>query len=186
MGIKLNRISFMVVDDNAHMRVLLRRVLRGLGSDMVVEAADGSAALMRMEDDLPDILILDWVMAPMDGLDLTRFIRKSAESPNPYMPIIMMTGFADRDRVFQARDAGVNEFVVKPLAASTLFSRIGAIIERPRPFVRVGEFFGPDRRRRKTAWTAEERRGQAGGGGPRPAANAVMSQKEINELFNPT
>lgn len=186
MGIRLNRVNFMVVDDNVHMRYLVRRVLRSMGCLLVRDAIDGADAIIQMKDEPPDILLTDWVMSPMDGLELTRYVRKSPESVNVYMPIIMMTGFAERERVFKARDAGVTEFLVKPVSAAALFSRISAVIERPRQFVRVGQFFGPDRRRKKGEFAGDDRRGKGGAERPKQPAQAAMSQNEINELFNPT
>ncbi|MBU6298344.1 MAG: response regulator, partial [Alphaproteobacteria bacterium] len=77
----------------------------------------------------------------------TREVRTSAQSPNPYVPIIMVTGHTERHRVETARDAGVTEFLAKPITAQNLFLRIAEIVERPRSFVRCNGYFGPDRRR---------------------------------------
>jgi response regulator RpfG family c-di-GMP phosphodiesterase len=88
-------------------------------------------------------------MEPMNGLEFIEKIRKSPESPNPYVPVILMTGYSDRARVEMARDAGVTEFLMKPYTSKDLYSRIVQIIEKPRQFVDCGTFFGPDRRRRK-------------------------------------
>jgi len=88
-------------------------------------------------------------MKPIDGIAFTQEVRLSHKSPNPYVPIIMITGHTERHRVEAARDAGVTEFLAKPITAQNLFLRIAEIIERPRPFVRAGAYFGPDRRRRR-------------------------------------
>ncbi|HIJ61550.1 MAG TPA: response regulator [Rhodospirillaceae bacterium] len=186
MGLKIEGLSFLVVDDNEHMRRLVRRVLNGMGVEQVRGAVDGSAAISELKVEVPDILITDWLMGPMDGLQLTHFLRKGANSPNRFLPIIMMTGFAEREKVFQARDAGVTEFLVKPLSASSLFSRIQAIVEKPRPFVHIGEFFGPDRRRRKNEFQGEDKRGATASPKQKKIdMHEVMSQKAINDLFNP-
>lgn len=182
---KLDNLSFMVVDDNDHMRKLVRVILRGLGCDRIWEARNGAGAVRGLSEHLPDILMTDWVMDPMDGLQLTRFIRSAEDSPNPYMPIIMMTGFAERSRVMAARDAGVTEFLVKPLSAQSVFSRINTIVEHPRQFVKVGQYFGPDRRR-KDDWAGEERRSTPTHAKPSAQQpTGAMAQWEINQLFNP-
>ncbi len=93
--------------------------------------------------------IVDFQMSPIDGVEFTRLVRNAADSPNPFLPIIMLTGHAAKARVEEARDAGVTEFVVKPVTARAVLDRINAVILRPRPFVRTGEYFGPDRRRRQ-------------------------------------
>jgi DNA-binding response OmpR family regulator len=87
------------------------------------------------------------MMKPMDGISFTRKIRNDPRSPNSYVPVILMTGFSEKRRVLQARDAGVTEFLVKPFNARDLYKRIAQVIERPRQFVRSDDFFGPDRRR---------------------------------------
>lgn len=74
-------------------------------------------------------------------------LRGANDSANPYLPVIMITGHSERSRVIEARDAGVNEFVVKPLTARALLSRLDSVIMRPRPFIRCRTYFGPDRRR---------------------------------------
>ena len=92
-------------------------------------------------------------------LEVSRRLRTDPDSPNPYIPVIMMTGHTDRAKVMQARDAGVTEFLVKPISSRLLCQRLQAVIDRPRPFVRAKSFFGPDRRRRSSLdFGGEERR----------------------------
>ena len=87
-------------------------------------------------------------MKPMDGLAFTREIRTAQNSPNPFIPIVMMSGHTEKHRVQAARDAGITEFLAKPITAQSLFARIAEIVDRPRPFVRCPGYFGPDRRRK--------------------------------------
>ena len=82
-------------------------------------------------------------MKPMDGLEFTRDVRTRRDSPNPFVPIIMITGHTEKHRVEAARDAGVTEFLAKPITAQSLFSRIAEIVERPRAFVRCDSLFRP-------------------------------------------
>ncbi|MEE8129654.1 MAG: hypothetical protein V3T48_05170, partial [Vicinamibacterales bacterium] len=85
---------------------------------------------------------------PLNGLDFVRMVRFGKESPNRYVPIIMLTGHTELHRVCEARDAGVNEFLSKPVSAKAVYSRIASIIENPRMFVHTKTYFGPCRRRR--------------------------------------
>lgn len=169
----------MIVDDSDHMRRLIRAILQAFGAQDIREASDGSEALKQMEHGPPpDVLLTNWQMAPLNGIELTRHIRRDAESRNPYMPIIMVTGYAERGRVMLARDAGVNEYLIKPVSAKSLYSRIQAVAARPRPFVRTKSFFGPDRRRHAGAFQGQEKRkGQA------PPPDQVMSQRDVDTLF---
>jgi DNA-binding response OmpR family regulator len=97
-------------------------------------------------------------MEPLDGIDFTRMVRTAPDSPNPFVPIIMLTSQGAYDRVQLARDIGVTEFLIKPVTANALYSRIGNVIQKPRQFVRVSEYFGPDRRRTIKDFRGEDRR----------------------------
>ena len=88
-------------------------------------------------------------MDSMDGLELIEKIRNDEDSPDPFVPIILMTGYSNQVRVETARDSGMTEFLAKPFKARDLYTRIVQIIEKPRQFVKNDYFFGPDRRRRK-------------------------------------
>ena len=143
----LVNIHVLVVDDNAHMRSIVVAILRGIGVGTVKEAADGADAFEVMRAGVPDIVIADLNMDPIDGLDFARTVRTAADSPFPFVPIIMMTGHTERSKVEAARDAGINELLAKPISARTLLDRIVAVIDRPRPFIKTSTYVGPCRRR---------------------------------------
>ena len=95
----------------------------------------------------------------IDGIELTQMIRQPNGSGNPFVPIILLTGHCDKRRVMTARDAGVTEFLAKPISAKALYQRILNIVVSPRPFVRTKIYFGPDRRRNTSnAYIGPERR----------------------------
>lgn len=133
------------------MRAITSAVLQSAGIRKLREAADGAAALEILRDHAVDLVIVDFNMFPLDGVEFTRLVRNSPDSANPYLPIVMMTGHSEKTRVYEARDAGVNEFVVKPITAKAILDRIQAVIFRPRPFVKTDGYFGPDRRRVQSA-----------------------------------
>lgn len=145
----LERLHVLVVDDNPHMRAIVVAILRGAGFGNIKEASDGAHALEEMRSSVADIVIVDLNMSPIDGLEFTHMMRTAPDSPSPFVPIIMMTGHTERSKVMAARDAGINEFVAKPISAKTLLDRIVAIIDRPRSFVRTKTYSGPCRRRGK-------------------------------------
>lgn len=147
MTADLSALSLMVVDDNRHMRALVRAMLRGFGIRNVLEAASAEQATICMHSGPLDIAIVDHLMPPQNGLEFVRWIRRSEASPYPMLPVIMMTGSSTRSTVAAARDAGVNEFVAKPVAAKALASRLWSVIARPRHFVQCADYFGPCRRR---------------------------------------
>jgi two-component system chemotaxis response regulator CheY len=137
----------LIVEDNTHMRSLLRALLNSIGIKDVSEAIHGQAGMDALRERKIDLVLTDLAMSPMDGLELTRHVRTDENSPNPFVPIIMITGHTEKYRVEAARDAGVTEFLAKPITAHNLFARITEILERPRAFVRCDSYFGPDRRR---------------------------------------
>ena len=146
--IDFNKLRFLVIDDNAHMRRLLRTLLHGFGARDVYEAEDGAAGLEGFTHYSPDIVLTDWAMPIFDGLELAQMIRQpGGANANPYVPIIMLTGHSEKKRVMAARDAGITEFMVKPISAKALYQRILTVIVNPRPFIRTKSYFGPDRRR---------------------------------------
>ncbi len=151
MATGLANLRFLLVEDNQHMRSIVTTLLAGAGMHDVREAPDSLSAIRMMRDAPVDIALIDFQLSGMDGVELTRQIRRSPSSPDPYLAVIMITGHSERSRVMEARDAGVTEFVVKPLTARALLARIEAVVFRPRPFIRAAGYFGPDRRRHNPA-----------------------------------
>ena len=145
--IEFTKLRFLVIDDNAHMRRILRTLLHGFGAREVYEAEDGAAGLEAFTHYIPDIVITDWAMPIFDGLELTQMIRQPGANANPFVPIIMLTGHSEKKRVVSSRDAGVTEFMAKPISAKALYERILNIVANPRPFIKTKTYFGPDRRR---------------------------------------
>lgn len=159
MRVDFTRLRFLVIDDNTFMRRVIRALLHGFGAREVFEAEDGASGLESFMAHQPDVVILDWEMPILDGLEVARMIRTPSNSVNPYTPIIMVSGHSEKNRVNQARDAGVNEFLVKPISSKALYDRVFAVVANPRNFVKTKTFFGPDRRRNfGTTYTGRERR----------------------------
>jgi two-component system chemotaxis response regulator CheY len=156
--VRYDLLKILLVDDNHYMRVLLAEILRAIGVQRIYEANDGAEALQMMRDREVDVVMTDLSMEPLDGIDFVRLLRNSPDSPNQMAPVIMVTGHSTFARVNEARDAGVSEFMVKPLTARSVIERLHQAIEHPRPFVRSDDYFGPDRRRRNDPNYAGPRR----------------------------
>ncbi len=148
MPYEFENITVLVVEDNQPMLDVTKSLLLTFGVGQVIGAKNGEHGFEKYCEYNPDLIIADWMMKPVDGISFTRQVRNAPQSPNQFVPIILMTGFSEKRRVIQARDAGVTEFLVKPFSARDLYRRIAQVIERPRQFVRSGDFFGPDRRRK--------------------------------------
>lgn len=157
----LERVRFLVVDDNAHMINIVKTLLRGFGVTQIFEARDATEAFHRLKHDSIDICITDYQMEVLDGVEFVKLVRTSSDSPNRYVPIIMLTAHSERSKVIAARDAGTNEFCCKPVTAIELRRKIVAIVDYPRPYIKTatGNYFGPDRRRKQDPkYHGEERR----------------------------
>jgi two-component system, chemotaxis family, chemotaxis protein CheY len=153
--------SVLIVEDNAFARKLVRDICRTFRFGEILVAESPQEALATLEGKRVDFIVSDWDFGPqskMDGLDLTRHIRRDPSSSDPYVPIVMLTAHADIAHVTRARDAGVTEFLAKPISPVLLLARLTHVIDHPRPFIRHGDYFGPDRRRRAMPFEGPERR----------------------------
>ena len=137
----------LIVDNSSNMRRVTITALKALGVERTREAADGARGLEELSTFPADLVIVEWAMRPMDGIEFARVIRNTRQSPNPYLPIIMLTSYTDPQQIIDARDAGVNEVLAKPISIRALGQHLVEIVERPRPFVKCGTYFGPSRRR---------------------------------------
>jgi CheY-like chemotaxis protein len=145
----LKALRILVVDDNRHAAEIVKSVLASVGAQDITEAAAADRAFALMKETAFDVVILDQNLGRGDeGIELVRRIRNDPGSPNPYVAILMLTGYTEQRRVKAARDAGVTEFLSKPFTITGLLRRVEALINQARPFVRSADYFGPDRRRR--------------------------------------
>ena len=145
---RLASVHVLIADPDNRIAEVVRRVLQGFGFYNIVLVKDGQAAIERMKNEQIDLLICEWDMEPVGGLELIQFIRKDPKSPSNDLPIIMLTGQTEMYHVTEARDSGVTEYLAKPFTAKTLSHRLIQVIEHPRMFIEAPNFVGPDRRRK--------------------------------------
>ncbi|KIY39154.1 MULTISPECIES: chemotaxis response regulator CheY [Pseudomonas] len=125
----MNRdMTVLVVDDFSTMRRIIKNLLRELGYRNVLEAEDGLAALKVLQKTPVDLVITDWNMPHMSGLELLRTLRASENWK--HLPVLMVSAEAKRDQIIQAANAGVNAYIVKPFNGPTLEEKIHRIYER--------------------------------------------------------
>jgi two-component system chemotaxis response regulator CheY len=144
-------LNILIVDSNHYMRRLTRTMLVNLGAKSVTEAADGLAALEQIRTCDPDVMFLDWDMPVLDGMEVIRIVRSPGVFPRPNLPIIMLTNRAHRSSVVQALRAGVHEFLIKPTSPKALRDRLTSIAVKPRPMMKLGDFYVPEPRRMPTS-----------------------------------
>lgn len=162
MPLDFSRLQLLLIDDNDFMRDLYRQLLEAIGfrGEHIRDATDGEQALRQLEQFHTDVAICDLNMKPMNGKQFTRYVRTSDTSPYPYLPIIVCTGHAEHKHIVDARDAGATEILRKPVSAVSLYERLKAVIDCPRPFIISQDFVGPDRRRRDMPFDGPDRRSE--------------------------
>ena len=120
--------AILVVDDYNTMRRIIRNLLKQLGFENVDEAADGGEALVKLKERAFGLVISDWNMEPMTGLDLLRQVRADANAAIKNLPFIMVTAESKPENVIAAKQAGVSNYIVKPFNAETLKGKLTSVI----------------------------------------------------------
>lgn len=151
-------LKVLVIDGNRYMRQVMRNVLGTFGIYSTADATDGKTALERLEEFKPDIIFTGYNLQPVDGILFTRIVRAGKAPVNRATPIVMVTSHTEAATVFKARDAGITEFLAKPVSSKLIGLRLRAVLEQPRPMIEAPNFYGPDRRRRELARGDMERR----------------------------
>lgn len=137
-------------------RIVTDMLNRDMRVGAVASCGNTTDALARLVGGEFNILFTDW-SGELDAITLMTFLR-GPDSFNRFLPIVVMTAYNSSEHVRQARDAGMSEFMLKPFSAVVLQSRLKGVVQSARFYVDSGEYFGPDRRRRRDAWEASERR----------------------------
>ena len=119
------KMKILVVDDFATMRRIVKNILRQIGFTNILEADDGSTALNILKKEKVDLVITDWNMPKMSGLELLKAIR--ADDNLKDIPVMMVTAEALKENIIEAVKAGVNQYIVKPFTAQTLQEKIEKI-----------------------------------------------------------
>jgi CheY-like chemotaxis protein len=155
------KLDVLVCDPNQHMGTLIGQMLRHLKVHAVEEVQSTNAALSSLTNRKFGLILLDDLIGPTDSVELVRALRAKEAGLNRTTPVVMMSSAPEAARILAARDAGVTEFLRKPFAAVHVESRLNSIFGAPRKFVEGGAYKGPDRRRRKTEFKGDDRRGGA-------------------------
>ena len=155
----VEHLQVLIVDGHKQMRTMIRDVLRSLGIRNVQEADSIKQGYSLACDTKPDIIFVDWT-PEFDGIGLLNKIRTDPDSPDPFVSVIVMTGFTEAHYVHSARDAGMNSYLTKPVSAQTIYKHIVALIDNKKSFIKSDDFVGPDRRwKQKSKFQGEDKRG---------------------------
>ena len=155
---RMGNVNTLIIDDNAHMISIVRSMLLGFGISRTHESRDAVEAFEMVRHEPIDLIIVDYQMPLLDGLEFIQMVRRGADMKNPFVPIILLTAHTERSRIMAARDAGVTEICAKPVTARQMWEKIVAVVNNPRPFVKTANYLGPDRRRKREDYNGPERR----------------------------
>ncbi len=125
MSVDMN-MNILIVDDFKTMPRIISNLLKQLGFNNVDEATDGSMALQKLRDKDYGLVISDWNMEPMTGIQLLREVRADSKLKN--LPFIMITAESKTENVVAAKEAGVNNYIVKPFNAATLKTKLSSVL----------------------------------------------------------
>lgn len=145
----LKATKVLIAEDDTIMLRLIRDVLGALGFSDITVVKDGKAAFNATLAAHYDLIFCDWKMPELDGIDFTKAVRSLPDYEKCCAPIIMVTGKATLEDVQTARDAGVNEYLVKPFSVKLMINKVKSIIENPRQYIICDTYSGPDRRRKE-------------------------------------
>ena len=144
--VNLRDLVILVADPNAYARRITNGILRGFGANKVLEVEQTLSLFQVLSGQKIDILLCDTRLPPHGGLMLTRTIRRNSNNENRTIPILLMSSDTGESTIKNARDAGANIVVAKPMSPKSLYDRLAWIAFNPRPFIDTATYFGPDRR----------------------------------------
>jgi CheY-like chemotaxis protein len=145
--LNLRGVTTLLVDSDHFTRGLIAQMVRGFGMEAPTVFDSGKAAQAHLLHHYPDICILEAVFPDMDSAELIRWIRRRQDkSPVRFVPIVVLSSYTQHKHVTQARDAGANLVLTKPVSPQVLFDHIAWVAKAPRPFIETASYMGPDRR----------------------------------------
>jgi two-component system chemotaxis response regulator CheY len=183
-NMNLRDLVILIADPSSYLSMLIHSMLRGFGSNKVLQVRNSMGVFHALTAQRIDLLICDALLPVHGGLQLTQAIRSKKGNEHRTIPILMMISDSPASTVKQARDAGANMVIAKPLSAASLYDRLTWIAFNPRKFVDTATYFGPDRR-----FKIE---GYAGGVGRRKGdkvtevaqkISPALAQDDIDSLF---
>ncbi|WP_289036088.1 response regulator [uncultured Roseibium sp.] len=169
----LSQTSFLVIEDNIHMRSILRSVLSGFGVRQIYEASDGADGLEIVLDRTPDFILVDWAMAPVSGADFIKILRSDKDKFISTIPVVVVSAHSQKATIVEAMKLGVHGFIAKPVSPAVLFDRIGDILQKQELHGRCKGVYGQ-------AAATPKRSGTAAQGTKAAAASARVKKDPVS------
>jgi len=128
--VDFSKLTVLVIDDQDYVRSIIAQLLRRLGVSKVLECPNGAYALELLEHNRPDVILCDIRMGPVDGLQFLKDVRGGLGGVDPTVPVIFLTSASDRNTVQAAITHDVDGYMVKPVSAEDLRSKISGVLNR--------------------------------------------------------
>ena len=183
--VNLRDLVILVADTSSFGRRIIHGILRGFGANKVVLAEKPSELIQALYHQRIDMLICDLQFPPHGGISTTRQIRRDTKNENRTSPILITTGYPSGSIIKNARDAGANMVIAKPMSANSLYDRLSWIVFNPRRFIDTATYFGPDRRFKIEGYPGgigrrkEDKMAEVG-----EAVGPALGQNDIDSVFN--
>lgn len=132
----LQKLKYLIVDDSRFGRKMVREALSFFGIRGAVEANDAVEAMKTLMAEPIDVVLTDYEMPYVSGVELTRMIRRGNEVRDPMVPVVIITSHAEEFRIREAISAGIQEYMVKPFSPDKLMSNILHAVENKKPLMR--------------------------------------------------
>ena len=161
----ISKLSVLVVDDSEPMQKLLQVLLTSYGATEVTQAGNGAEALAILKEKSFDLIVTDLAMRPMDGMEFSRHLRTPGSLVSPDVPVLMITAHSDLPTIKAALDAGVTEFLVKPITSGSLYVQLDKALQSASPAISAQDYNGPNRRRLSDKAPSPDRRKADAAGG---------------------
>ena len=172
INVNFRELKVLIVDDSQTARRIVKNVLEKIWVNQVEMAEDGADAMAKLREFPADIVLCDLHMAPLDGIEFTRLLRGAEDSPNPYLPVLMLTADATEVQLKKALNAGVNDFMSKPVEMAALRRKLLVLFASPLVFVRDGRSLKPLRAARQSEGATAKAAGEPASS-PAPEGEAI-------------
>ena len=172
------RLKILYVDPNPRSHVVVRTILNAMGIRRFNSLFETAGLFKELKRRPPDILVTEYKLDEVDGLELIRRIRRDDDIPDHYLPVILMTGHTERRVVAGARDAGAPHVLAKPVSIQQFYSAISWLVTHPAPFIRSRDYYGPDRRHKQRPFEGEDRR-SAGASAEQTAPDDAPAESQV-------
>ncbi len=139
----LSNKTIMIIDDSPMMRQILYSALKAFGVGCIISIEEPKTAMTKLTQHTIDAIIVDWKMMPIHGIDFVNHIRRELPDPQRRIPILMCSGYTEMSRIIEARNAGISDFLCKPVTAADLYDKLHRAIFEPKEFIIADNYIGP-------------------------------------------